>query len=63
MGFWNKERPILSVTVGKKLQDTGTNGRSFFAKVSEIKRVYLFGILVFKISITGNFPDPKEKQD
>jgi hypothetical protein len=60
---WFKERPILGVTVEKILHDTGTNGRSFFAKVSEIKRVRLFGVLLFKISITGNFPDPKDKLD
>lgn len=57
-----KESPIKEVTIEKILQDTGAVGRPFYSKVSEIKRVRFFGILIYKESITGNFPETENKK-
>jgi hypothetical protein len=57
-----KQFPIVGVVIEKILQDTGQPGRPFFSKVSEIKRVRLFGVLVYKISTLGNFPEPETKK-
>jgi hypothetical protein len=62
MNFWTKDRPILSVTVEKTLKDTGTSGRPFYSKIGETKKIRVFGVLVYKLSITGNFPEPIEKE-
>lgn len=60
MGFWTKERPILEVKVEKTLKNTGTEGRPFFAKIGEILRFRMFGLLVYKHSTESNFPDTTE---
>lgn len=61
MGFWTKERPIFEVRIEKTLKNTGSDNRPFFAKESEFKRYYLFGILLVKIKISGDFPDGDSK--
>jgi len=56
------DHPLCEVVVEKTLQDTGQPGRPFFAKVSEVLRLRLFGLLIFKSTNKGNFPDPAEKK-
>jgi len=57
-----KQFPIVGVTIEKILQDTGSQGRPFYSKVSEIKWVRVFGVLVYKISTLGNFPEQENKK-
>lgn len=57
-----KERPIYSVVIEKVLKDTGSPGKPFYAKTTEHTRIRLFGLLIKKVSIIGNFPDPEEKK-
>jgi len=56
------KRAIYSVRLEKVMQNTGTRERPFYAKVEEHKYYRLFGILIKKVSITGNFPDPEDKK-
>ena len=57
-----KNYPIVGVVIEKILQDTGSSGRPFYSKVSEIKKVRLFGVLIYRISTTGNFPEQDSKK-
>jgi len=57
-----RDFPILSVVIDKTLKDTGTSGRPFFAKVCQIMRVRFIGLLVFKKTTNGNFPDSEDKK-
>ena len=56
-----KDFPVIGVVVDKTLKDTGQPGRPFYSKISEIKRVRLFGLLIYKHSALGNFPEPDKK--
>lgn len=56
-----KERPIFSIVTEKVLKNTGTSGKPFYAKVAEHTRTRIFGILIKKVSVVGEFPDPDEK--
>jgi hypothetical protein len=56
-----KEHPVFEVHIEKVLKDTGSPGKPFYSKVAEYKRFKIFGILISKVSITGEFPDPDEK--
>lgn len=58
MKIFGKERPIFEVRIDKQLQNTGADNKPFYAKVSEEKRYLFLGILMSKITIKGNFPDP-----
>ena len=57
-----KEFPILGVTVARELKNTGTDQRPFWAKISETMRVRLLGLLIFKHTNSGNFPEPEVKK-
>ena len=55
-----REHPILEVVLTKEMKDTSKNpDKPFYAKVAEYKKVYLFGILLKRISSTGDFPESK----
>jgi len=56
-----KERPIYEVEIEKVLKDTGAPNKPFYAKVAEYKRYRLFGILLKKVSVKGDFPDPEDR--
>jgi hypothetical protein len=58
----SKERPILEVKDKKELKNTGTESRPFWARVGQTRWVRLFGILLFKHTSEGNFPDPLDKE-
>jgi hypothetical protein len=58
----SKEHPIYEVELVKDMKDTGQPGKPFFAKVSETKHIRLFGILIKKVTTTGNFPDPDDRK-
>lgn len=45
------------------MKNTAGAGKSpFYAKVEEYKYYRLFGILIKKVTITGEFPDPDDKR-
>jgi hypothetical protein len=56
-----KERPILDVDDEKVLKNTGTEQRPFWAKIGQNRRIRLFGILIFRHTSTGDFPDQDNK--
>ena len=53
------EFPILGVTVDRELKNTGTEQRPFLAKIRETMRVRLLGLLIFKTTNSGSFPEPE----
>jgi hypothetical protein len=55
-----KEFPIVGVIIDKTLKDTGQPGKPFYARICQIMRIRFLGLLVYKITSNGNFPD-KEK--
>jgi hypothetical protein len=57
-----KERPLLDVKDEKVLKNTGTEQRPFWAKVGEYRWIRLMGLLIFRHSSIGNFPDPADKE-
>jgi hypothetical protein len=57
----NKERPIIDNDLEKVLKDTGTSGRPFYALVKRIRRLRIFGLLVYKGNFHSNLPDISEK--
>lgn len=57
-----KERPIYKVLIEKVLKDTGKPNNPFWSKIAEHKRVWLFGILIKKVSTVGDFPDPEDRK-
>jgi hypothetical protein len=56
------EFPIIGVTVDKILKDTGQPGRPFFAKVCQTMKIRFLGLLVYRIIISGNFPEIESKK-
>jgi hypothetical protein len=58
----SKERPIYEIRLTKVKKDTGTPGRPFFTNVAEYKHYYLFGVLIKKVTITGDVPVPEDKK-
>jgi hypothetical protein len=54
------EFPIVGVVIDKTLKDTGQPGKPFYARICQIMRIRFLGLLVYKITSNGNFPD-KEK--
>ncbi len=58
----SKERPILSVDDTKLLKNTGTDAKPFWSKIGEGRRIRLLGILIYRHTSTGNFPDPEDKK-
>jgi hypothetical protein len=59
----SKKRAIYSVEFVKVMKNTAGAGKSpFYAKVEEYKYYRLFGILIKKVTITGEFPDPDDKR-
>ena len=57
------KKAIYSVELVKVMKNTAGSGKNpFYAKVEEYKYYRLFGILIKKVSITGEFPDPEEKR-
>ena len=58
-----KEFPIIGVVVDKTLKDTSqTPGRPFFAKICQTMRIRFLGLLVYKITTNGNFPEQESKK-
>ena len=57
-----KEFPILSVATERVLKDTGTPGRAFYTKVLETMRIRFLGILIFKTTNSGSFPETENKK-
>jgi hypothetical protein len=58
----SKERSIVSNDLEKILKDTGTSGRPFYALVGKIRRLRIFGLLVYKGNFHSNLPDISEKE-
>lgn len=58
----SKNFPIIGVVIDKTLKDTGQPGRPFFAKVCQTMMIRFLGLLVYKITTNGNFPDPNNKK-
>lgn len=58
----SKEFPILGVTIDRELKNTGTEQRPFFAKIRETMRVRFLGLLIFKTTNSGSFPEPEYKK-
>ena len=54
------EHPIYRVELTKEMKNTGSSEKPFYAKIAEHTRVYLFGILIKKVSSTGDFPENKK---
>lgn len=58
----SNKRAIYSVEFVKVMKNTAAAGKNpFYAKVEEYKYYRLFGILIKKVKITGEFPDPDDK--
>jgi len=57
-----KDFPIIGVVVDKTLKDTGQPGRPFFAKVCQTMKIRFLGLLVYKITTNGNFPETESKK-
>jgi len=58
----SKDFPVIRVSTERELKDTGQPGRPFFTKAQVIIRVWFFGVLIFKHTNTGNFPEPETKR-
>ena len=56
------DHPVLEVIDEKQLKNTGSEQRPFFTKIAETRWVRFLGLLLFKHSSTGNFPDPSDKE-
>jgi len=52
-----RERPIFKLTVEKILKNTGTINHPFYAMSEKIRRIRIFGLLIYKFSGTSIFPD------
>jgi len=49
---------IFSVSVEEILQDTGSAGKPFYAKVAEYRRYRFLGIPLVSFTATKKFPNP-----
>jgi hypothetical protein len=56
------EFPILSIIDDKTLKNTGTDARPFWAKIGITRRIRFFGLLIFKHTSTGDFPEAIDKK-
>lgn len=57
-----REFPILGVTIDRELKNTGTDQRPFWAKIRETLKVRFLGLLIFKTTNSGNFPEQENKK-
>jgi hypothetical protein len=51
-----KEHPFTEWDSEKILENTGSKEKPFFALVNNIKRLRIFGVLVFRANLKSTFP-------
>jgi hypothetical protein len=55
-----KERPILKVRDQIIRKNTGTSEKPFWTSTDFNRWVHLLGLLIFKYTRSGDFPEPKK---
>lgn len=51
-------KAIVKGTRDKILENTGTKDRPFYAMKQQIRRIRIFGVLIWENTNTSNFPEP-----